>query len=78
MSIAASLILMAIGAILAFAVRDTMDSVDLTAVGYIVMALGAAALLITLVMMTTRRRTDVIQAPGRTVIVEPNQIDPRL
>ena len=45
-----SLVLMALGAILAFAVRDSINAVDLTMVGYILLGIGALGLVITLIM----------------------------
>ena len=44
MQIGGSLFLLAIGAILAFAVRDSIEAVDLTMVGYILIAVGAIGL----------------------------------
>lgn len=80
MRIGASLFLIAVGAILAFAVQDTFEEVDLSAVGYILMAVGLLGLLITFIMMGTRRRTDVIRRhDGGTTYIEPNPgVDPRL
>lgn len=80
MRIGGSLLLIALGAILAFAVTDSFNEVDLTAVGYILMAVGVIGLVITLVMMNTRQRTDVIQRrDGGTTYIEPNSgVDPRL
>ncbi|MBK5217043.1 MAG: hypothetical protein JJE02_05615 [Propionibacteriales bacterium] len=45
-----SLVLMALGAILAFAVQDNINAVDLTMVGYILLGIGALGLVITLIM----------------------------
>jgi hypothetical protein len=61
MSIGASLILIAIGAILRFAVSDQVNGVDLQMIGVILMIVGAVGLLISLIWMSTRRRTDVIE-----------------
>lgn len=79
MTIGASLVLIAIGAILKFAITDRVNGVDIGTVGVILMIIGVAGLLLGLVLMTTRRRTDVISRPGHTTYVEPNgPIDPRL
>jgi NADH:ubiquinone oxidoreductase subunit 6 (subunit J) len=94
MRIGASLFLIAVGAILKFAVSDAVDGVDLGMIGIILMIVGAVGLLITIVLMSTRRRTDVIHegatyapadprygaapARGRTTYVEPADRDPRL
>lgn len=80
MRIGASLFLIAVGAILAFAVQDTINEVDLSMVGYILMVVGLAGLVITLIMMSMRQRTDVIhRRDGGTTYIEPNSgADPRL
>lgn len=45
-----SIALLAIGAILSFAVRDNINDVDLVAVGYILMAAGALGIILSLVV----------------------------
>lgn len=76
MRIGASLFLIALGAILKFAVTKHVNGIDLGVVGVILMVIGAIGLVLTLIMMATRRRTDVIHEPGRTVYVEPGPRDP--
>jgi hypothetical protein len=77
MRIGASLLLIAIGAILKFAVNTHVNGVDLNAVGIILMIVGVVGLLITLALMTARRRTDVVhRANGTTVISPADPIDP--
>lgn len=77
MRIGASLLLIAIGAILKFAVNTHVNGVDLNAVGIILMIVGVVGLLITLALMTVRRRTDVVhRANGTTVISPADPIDP--
>ena len=77
MKIGASLFLIAIGAILKFAVTRRVHGIDLTTVGVILMIVGALGLAITLVLMTTRRRTDVIHRSDGTTLLAPNDtIDP--
>jgi cytochrome c biogenesis protein CcdA len=72
MRIATSLVIIALGAILRFAITREVNGVDIQAIGVILMALGAAALLITFILMSTRRRTDVIRhRDGSTTLVEP-------
>jgi hypothetical protein len=79
MTIGASLVLIAIGAILKWAVTDNYDSVNLGTVGVILMIVGAAGLILGLILMTARRRTDVIARPGRTTYIEPGDpYDPRV
>ena len=56
MGIGASIFLIAVGAILAFAVADTIDGVALGTIGIILMAVGALGLIVSLVMMNTGRR----------------------
>ena len=93
MRIGASLLLIALGAVLKFAVTASIGGVDIGVVGIILMIVGVVGLLITLIMMSTRRRTDVIHEPGpayvddragyaarggRTTYVEPADRDPRI
>lgn len=79
MRIGASLLLIAVGAILTFAVTTKVNGIDIAVVGVILMIVGVVGLLISLALMTSRRRTDVIQQPGRTTYVEPNdRTDPRI
>lgn len=56
-----SVALAALGAILAFAVRDNFQAVDLTAVGYILMAAGLAGLVISLMRSRARGRTSIVE-----------------
>ena len=55
MTIAGSIILIVVGAILRFAVTWTANGIDIHVVGDILMAGGAAGLIITLILMYTRR-----------------------
>ncbi|HEY3736643.1 MAG TPA: hypothetical protein VGL26_04305 [Jatrophihabitans sp.] len=77
MSIGASLILIALGAILKFGV-DTQHShgFDIGTIGIILMIVGGIGLVITLVWTATRRRTHVISrndgVNARTTVYEPN------
>jgi len=59
MNIGGSLALIALGAILAFAVADSWDGVALGTIGIILMAVGGLGLIVSLVMMSTARRTVV-------------------
>lgn len=56
MYIGGSIFLLAIGAILSFAVRDSINGVDLVMVGYILMAAGALGIVLSLVMNGSRGR----------------------
>lgn len=83
MRIGASLVLIAIGAILKFAVTASVSGVDLGMIGVILMIIGGIGLLISLILMATRRRTDVVTtsnaygvpAASRTTYVEPSRLD---
>lgn len=55
MYIGSSLFLLAAGAILAFAVQDAVQGVDLTMVGYILMAVGAIGLVASFALNAQRR-----------------------
>jgi len=50
-----ALALIAVGAILSFAVRDAVPGVDLTAAGYILMVVGALGIGLTMAMNGRRR-----------------------
>ena len=57
MGIGGGIFLLVVGAILAFAVRDSIEVIDLTVVGYICMGAGALALIISLVVNSQRSNT---------------------
>jgi hypothetical protein len=67
MGISASLLLIAIGAVIAFAVNVAVSGVDVTAVGWILMIVGAIGLLLSLVFWSSwggfggRRRETVVR-----------------
>jgi hypothetical protein len=61
MTIGASIFLIAVGAILAFAVADTIDGVALGTIGLILMAAGAVGLLATLLLSAGRRDRRVVR-----------------
>lgn len=65
MYIGGSIFLLAIGAILAFAVQDAISGVDLVAVGYILMAAGALGIVLSLVMTDAARRRRDDSPPPR-------------
>lgn len=71
MRVGGSLFLIALGAVLKFAVNTTNKNThgfNVATIGVILMIVGAIGLLISLVWMTTRRRTDMIQrGPGGAV-----------
>ena len=77
MGIGASLFLIAVGAVLRFAV-DTQDThgFSIGTAGVILMIVGGIGLLISLIWMMSRRRTDIVhRGPGGTAgttVVTPN------
>jgi hypothetical protein len=88
--IGASLFLVALGAILKWAVTGHVNGLNLDALGVILMLVGATGLLLSLVLLSVRRRTDVIHqgrvgyddgrgmvGPGtsRTTYIEPRGYD---
>lgn len=78
MRVGASLALIALGAILKFAVTKQISGISLGTVGVIAMIIGVLGLLITVTLMSTRRRTDVVYGRDRVSYVEPvDPMDPR-
>jgi Domain of unknown function (DUF6458) len=73
MGLGASLALIAVGAILRFAVSvDNPHGFNIHTAGVILMIVGVVGLIVTAVWMLTRRRTDVIhEAPTGTGYSEP-------
>ena len=69
---ALSLILIAVGAVLAFAVSETVDGVDIVVVGVILMVVGGVGLIVAIVNGTwfgSRTRSERhVSADGRTVV----------
>ena len=63
MEIGTSLFLIAVGAILYFAVHASISGLSIATVGIILMIVGAIGLLISLFMMTRRRGTIVEERP---------------
>lgn len=61
MRIGGSLFLIAVGAILKFAITDQVNGVNLGTIGLILMIVGAIGLVITVIWMSTRSRTEVIE-----------------
>ncbi len=78
MRIGASLILIALGAILKFAVTKEVNGINLQTVGVVLLIIGIIGLAISLCLMTIRRRTDVSYHRDGVTYVEPaDPIDPR-
>jgi len=57
MTVGGSIFLIAVGAILRYAVTDSISGVDLQTIGLILMIAGVVGLVIGLYMYTTSRRT---------------------
>jgi Domain of unknown function (DUF6458) len=73
--------LLAVGLILAFAVQDAINGVDLTAVGYILAAVGVLAIVLTAVTVNrargARNVTTTTHADGSQSTTESrNRVDP--
>jgi hypothetical protein len=58
MSIGVGIFLMVVGAVLAFAIRDTWDAVNLQIVGYILLLAGLAGILLSFYITNRRRRVE--------------------
>lgn len=56
MSLGLGIFLLVIGGILAFGVRDQFTAIDLTAIGYVCMAGGVLAIVLTLILQQQQRR----------------------
>jgi Domain of unknown function (DUF6458) len=70
MSIGASIFLIAVGAILAFAVHANLGWLDLRVVGVVLILAGVAGLVITQVVRSRRRRA---QAVTQRQVIRPGQ-----
>ncbi|GAA1863049.1 DUF6458 family protein [Asanoa iriomotensis] len=70
MGIGASIFLIAIGAILAFAVDLNLGSLDLTVVGWILMAVGVLGLIMTALIWGRRRPVVAPTVEEREVVTE--------
>jgi Domain of unknown function (DUF6458) len=71
MRIGSSLALIAIGAILKFAVTASFNGINVSTVGVVLMVVGVAGLVISLVMFNTARRTGVGTRTVREDYTEP-------
>jgi beta-lactamase regulating signal transducer with metallopeptidase domain len=89
MRIGGSLFLIAVGAILKWAITDHVSNVNLATVGTILMVVGAVGLVLTLIMLSLRRRPEVVResrhryvdegpvaGSSRTTYVTPESRDP--
>lgn len=67
MGIGTSLFLIAAGAILKYAVTDSISGVDLTTVGLILMIVGIVGLVLSLVLLLAPRRSETVVTRDRYV-----------
>jgi hypothetical protein len=72
MGIGGSIFLLALGAILAFAVNADISGLDINVVGYVLMLAGLVGLIITLWFWNSRRRTTVVDQ--RPVVRDDGQV----
>ena len=72
MGIGGGIFLLVLGGILAFGVRDSWDALDLTAIGFICMAAGLLAVILS-VVMSQRRSTSqtVVQHSAQPQVAPP-------
>jgi len=64
MGIGVSVFLLALGAILTFAVNASVSGLDINVVGIILMVAGAIGLVMTMILMSRDRGTIVEERPG--------------
>jgi Domain of unknown function (DUF6458) len=65
MGLGTSLFLIAVGAILKYAVTDSISGVDLTTVGLILMIVGIVGLVLSLILMLAPRRSETVVTRDR-------------
>ncbi|MGH3646743.1 MAG: DUF6458 family protein [Micromonosporaceae bacterium] len=78
MGIGGSIFLVAIGAIIAFGVKEDLSWLDLDVVGWVFMISGATGLVLTISFWMTRRRTPVAEQyqRGYTIKRDTERHDP--
>jgi hypothetical protein len=74
MGIGFSIFLLAVGAILAFAVNATLAGIDISIVGWILMGAGVIGLILTMVVLTPRRRRTVTETTTAPVVGVEHQV----
>ena len=74
MTIGTSLFLLALGAIFKFAITDSIDGVDLSTIGVILMVVGAVGLIISIFYMSSLRNRG---AADGTVVHERERVRDR-
>jgi hypothetical protein len=76
MGIGASIFLVAVGAILTFALEVEVAGIDLDVVGWILIAAGVLGLVLTLLIWGPRRRAVVSRRPGDNTVEERTEVGP--
>ncbi|HEY3630205.1 MAG TPA: hypothetical protein VGL21_04870 [Jatrophihabitantaceae bacterium] len=76
MRYAAALVVITLGAILAFGVRATPESVDIQVIGVVLILTGLAGVATAYWLSVTPRRTDVIYHGNRVTLLEPSSPSP--
>jgi nitrate/nitrite transporter NarK len=76
MGIGAGIFLLAVGGVLAFAVSDRISGVDLTMVGYILMAAGALGIALVVLLSGRGRASHTTVVEERRDLRDPR--DPRI
>lgn len=74
MALGSGIFLIVVGAILTFAVRTDISGVDLQVVGWICMAAGGLAILLSLVLNTQRANTSHTAVVERRDVGEPPRV----
>ena len=74
MGIGGSIFLLALGAILAFAVNASISGIDINVVGWVLMAAGLVGLIITIWYWNSRRRPAVVQTQQPVVRSEYREV----
>jgi hypothetical protein len=77
MRIGSSLALIAVGAILKFAVTASISGINLATVGVVLMVVGIAGVVLSLILASTARRTEVVRQSPRADYVERPPVDER-
>lgn len=80
MGIGSSIFLLAVGAILAFAVDATVAGLDIHLIGWVLMAAGVLGLVLTMFLLSPRRRRTVTEqvVPGAPVAAAPSSATQRV
>ncbi|WP_061963314.1 MULTISPECIES: DUF6458 family protein [Demequina] len=75
MALGSGIFLLVVGAIMAFAVKDNVDSVDFVMIGYICMGAGVLAIIISLIVSSQRSNTVHTERVEKHVDTHQNNIE---